>query len=135
MINDTDTAMILNEERDFYLSCGCWSGDADHTCTKPGASRCRGCGVPDDCMCHEGCEGPGNRCYMCEDDARETRNEDHAEALAMLDTAPAFVHGIGWVPGDSQYPVTVVTEPWWWNRPESWEAQQHAAGRYVPGGW
>ncbi len=45
-----------DDERDYFLSCGCWSGQADHTCTINGWKRpdnCR-CGAPDDCYCNEG---------------------------------------------------------------------------------
>lgn len=37
----------------FYLDCGCWSAQSDHTCMpggRPRPSYCF-CGVPDDCMC------------------------------------------------------------------------------------
>lgn len=44
----TDEALVRDpEEKDFYFSCGCWSGQADHTCQ----SGCSRCGAPDDCYC------------------------------------------------------------------------------------
>lgn len=66
--------MSYDEDRDYYLDCGCWSGWSDHRCrVGNGKNRfhnedgnpfpyCRGCGVPDDCYCHEMCGEDGYSC-------------------------------------------------------------------------
>jgi hypothetical protein len=95
-------------------------------------SRYCGCGIPGDCQCHEDC-GPREGCAFHMWEWQATRDEDHAEALAMLAAAPALIPGWGMVPGDSAYGATVRPAPWWWNRPESWEHQQLAAGLPVRG--
>ncbi len=41
-LNETDAAM-LDEERDFYMGCGCWSGQQDHACRL----SCTRCGGPE----------------------------------------------------------------------------------------
>lgn len=71
------------EPGNYYMPCGCWSGQSDHTCGGY-RDRCNGCGVPDDCMCHEMCDSPstGKACSSCIADWRESVEEDHAEALA-----------------------------------------------------
>lgn len=46
-MGDTNDIDHLFGDRDYYLSCGCWSGQADHTCLR----GCSTCGAPDDCYC------------------------------------------------------------------------------------
>jgi hypothetical protein len=38
-----------NESPDYYLSCGCYSAQSDHTCAAAGG--CNRCGGQDDCYC------------------------------------------------------------------------------------
>jgi hypothetical protein len=84
---------------------------------------CRGCGVPDDCYCHEDChEAP---CAYCAWEDTVNREEAHAEALNDIAHAPALRPGE--IPGDAmglagRYPQRA---PWWWDRPESWEYRAH----------
>lgn len=43
------------DDRPYYLACGCWSEQADHTCMIGNFRRpdyCH-CGAPDDCYCNE----------------------------------------------------------------------------------
>lgn len=87
-LTESDKYMLDNlpEERDFYFSCGCWSGAADHyACTEMGQYKSRygcNCGAPDDCYCHEDCSGE-NGCAAHVAEWRESIVEDHAEAILI----------------------------------------------------
>jgi len=95
-------------------------------------SRYCGCGIPGDCQCHEDC-GPREGCAFHLWEWQAARDEDHEEALFDLDEAPAWSPGWGMIPGNSRGPIGPRPAPWWWDRPESWEYRQHAAGEYVRG--
>lgn len=46
-----DLDSIITHDRPYYLDCGCYSEQGDHTCMGGGRpSWCR-CGAPDDCYC------------------------------------------------------------------------------------
>lgn len=83
---DRERLLDPDDESDFYLSCGCWSGAADHyACTSVGRYKerygCR-CGAPDDCYCHEDCTGDQG-CAQHVAEWRESIVEDHAEAILL----------------------------------------------------
>lgn len=94
---------------------------------------CRGCGVPDDCYCHEDChESP---CLYCSWERDKDREEAHAEALDDIAAAPELRPGE--IPGDSigmggRGPVRA---PWWWNRAGVWEWEQHLAAEREAARW
>jgi len=85
-IDESDKWMLANSDSDFYFSCGCWSGAADHyACTGIGQYKARygcRCGAPDDCYCHEDCSGLEG-CEQHVAEYREMIVEDHAEAILM----------------------------------------------------
>lgn len=76
-------------DHDYYMSCGCWSGQSDHTCRIGGGWRrpdCR-CGAPDDCYCHESCssDSPEESCASHREEYAADRENDHEEAIAEND--------------------------------------------------
>lgn len=91
-LTESDVYMLSvteDTERDFYFSCGCWSGAADHSCGNGmGSFRerygCR-CGAPDDCYCHEDCtvSDPDRSCAAHREDYARDMAEDHAEAILL----------------------------------------------------
>lgn len=94
---------------------------------------CRGCGVPDDCYCHEDCSS--DPCLYCAWELALDVEEAHGEALSDIASAPALRPGE--IPGDSigmggRGPQVA---PWWWNRPDSWEFRQHAAAEREAARW
>lgn len=61
------------EPGNYYLPCGCWSGQSDHTCRVGGWRRPDGChcGAPDDCYCHESCgDDETKSCAHCYTDCQ-----------------------------------------------------------------
>lgn len=72
-------------DHDYYLPCGCWSGQSDHTCRVGGFARpddCQ-CGAPDDCYCHESCssDSPDESCARHRAEYAADRENEHAEAI------------------------------------------------------
>lgn len=66
---------MTNTEDDspYYLPCGCYSEQPDHTCRVGGWQRPDGChcGAPDDCYCHESCSDDETRsCTHCYTDCQ-----------------------------------------------------------------
>lgn len=74
------------ESGNYYLPCGCWSGQSDHTCRVGGFTRPAGChcGAPDDCYCHESCSrnAPEESCAEHRAEYAAELEEEHAEAIA-----------------------------------------------------
>lgn len=89
---------VYDDERPYFLPCGCWSEWPDHRCRVGGWVRpwyCR-CGAPDDCYCNE--DGRYDDMPEPDDEMPDEEPEETCNVVIYVEDGRVVIHEM--TPGD-----------------------------------